>query len=533
MISNQRISEEARVLAHDGPLLKQKLRSDVFKEACRRCGVDIRRLVPRRLASFRREKNSIIELDAETTRLRFMAFEEQRLALLTLVLDRELEAQKHLDRRVDYNLSTHNSLVSSLQKHLSKEKEAMRKMRLNRSKYERVVDVENNAIIRKRETSYKRLDALRGKHEEIAKMKADVVQKMVRRGEINQKKLKLTNEERRKREQQQKDLILRQMREREIRVSRFQRAKRHQGIEKKKAQKRGNFLRSQRRQRARDLEQQTKDEMRQRMTDKNVHVERVARQKESERKRIKTMRRLKNQARRENSERLRAAQAYEKELMAKRLEENNERMEKIKEMRRAIEDQRKHLLREEAIRRDRWRSRTRLQRDITPGPGAYEIKSTLNPRGGSMARRVPTEWDTIARHAAESPGPGHYDAARSSLSDRNGTISEFTPMTDIDWKIKNAAAVPGPGHYEPRPVGKTFSASFGAYVPKHFVDIAAAKGRSTPAPGYSAGPVVPARRKKLRHIQKELSVDREAVLFAAKMRQEVDGARRRAQTSYS
>ena len=129
----------------------------------------------------------------------------------------------------------------------------MRKMRLNRSKYERVVDVENNAIIRKRETSYKRLDALRGKHEEIAKMKADVVQKMVRRGEINQKKLKLTNEERRKREQQQKDLILRQMREREIRVSRFQRAKRRQGIQKKKDQKRGNFLRAQRRQRARDL----------------------------------------------------------------------------------------------------------------------------------------------------------------------------------------------------------------------------------------------------------------------------------------
>ncbi len=202
-------------------------------------------------------------------------------------------------------------------------------------------------------------------------------------------------------------------------------------------------------------------------------------------------------------------------------------------MKQAIEDQRKHLLREEIIRRDKWKAQTQLQRDITPGPGAYETKSTLSQAGGQMAGKVPTEWDFLVRRAKESPGPGHYNVNNSSLSQAYGLMSEFTTMTDIDWKIKNARAVPGPGHYQPKPVGKAFSASFGTYKPKSFVDLAVAKGRDTPAPGYSQAKVVPNRRKKLRDIQSQLSVNRESVLFAAKMRQEMGDTQRRAVTSYT
>ena len=51
-------------------------------------------LLPKKLIDFRREKNSPVELDAEETRLRYMAFEETWLRLLTLALAEESKSRK-------------------------------------------------------------------------------------------------------------------------------------------------------------------------------------------------------------------------------------------------------------------------------------------------------------------------------------------------------------------------------------------------------------------------------------------------------
>ena len=242
------------------------------------------------------------------------------------------------------------------------------------------------------------------------------------------------------------------------------------------------------------------------MTEKNVHVERVARQRESERKRIKTTS-LKNRAPRE-PERLRAAQAPRRSR-GKRLEENNERMEKIKEMKRAIEDQRKHLLRREASARPmavtdptsaRHHPRTGRVRDQVDAQPARRLDG---PAGA-------TEWDTIARHAAETPAPA--TTTRQVLAERPQRHDlGVHAMTDIDWRSRTPPRCPVRATTSPGPSARRSARASRVRSNTLWTSprwAARRRRRGTLRVRWSG------EAQKLRHIQKD-SADREAVLFAA------------------
>merc|ERR1711871_1282631 len=111
-------------------------------------------------------------------------------------------------------------------------------------------------------------------------------------------------------------------------------------------------------------------------------------------------------------------------------------MEAMAEMKHAIQVKRKALLREEKIRRDEWRARTKLERAITPGPGSYELPSTMTVAGGTWGKFTPkTEFDWIEYRAAQIPGPGKYKSAKSTLNSAGGSWSKYRPKSDVEWKM--------------------------------------------------------------------------------------------------
>lgn len=365
------------------------------------------------------------------------------------------------------------------------------------------------------------------RHKAIAAMKQKVIKQMQEQAARNEEKIRRTNAERQRLVDDKRRDLERGMDAREQRVAKFRTEKANAMKASKKAERDRDIFRQDRRNAAKQIEAQKIDQLQGRMAEKDQHVTHLRMQKDKERKRVRTMRVLKSKAKKENAARLRKAQEFQKQQMVEKMQKSYQRMEKIREMKHAIEEQRKHLIRDETIRRDHWKSETALERAITPGPGAYNLGSTLDPKGGTMARRVPDEFDILERKAGLTPGPGQYTVNKSTLNKSYGTISQHNIKTELDWKLYHAQSIPGPGAYKPKPVSTNFSASFGTYKPKHEIDKIMDKARFTPAPGYAQKSNVPKMKKKLNALQKEFKVGVDAVLFAAKLQKGRENAHAR------
>ena len=157
----------------------------------------------------------------------------------------------------------------------------------------------------------------------------------------------------------------------------------------------------------------------------------------------------------------------------------------MKQIKQALAEKRNDIQRIERIRRDKWKSRTAVERAITPGPGAYAIPSTLVKSGGAWSNHKPkTEIDWIEARAGDVPGPGTYKSP-TTLNSSGGSWSKYKPMSDVDWAIKRAKDLPGPGEYgAPQRLKHGNGVKFGAYNPKTDIDLAMAHANDTPSPGH-------------------------------------------------
>eukprot|EP00930_Biecheleria_cincta_P046807 TRINITY_DN3233_c0_g1_i1.p1 TRINITY_DN3233_c0_g1~~TRINITY_DN3233_c0_g1_i1.p1 ORF type:complete len:224 (-),score=21.21 TRINITY_DN3233_c0_g1_i1:62-733(-) len=81
-----------------------------------------------------------------------------------------------------------------------------------------------------------------------------------------------------------------------------------------------------------------------------------------------------------------------------------------------------------------------LKRSTTPGPGAYDIKSTLEGRDTSICSKPER------RILAQTPGPGAYNASYKSCS--NFESSSSFGFGASDRQKMSVSKTPGPGKYE-------------------------------------------------------------------------------------
>ena len=226
---------------------------------------------------------------------------------------------------------------------------------------------------------------------------------------------------------------------------------------------------------------------------------------------------------------------YERQRLIDRMEGNYARMEAMKEMKEAIDEKRRDLLRLEKIRRDEWRAATAVERAITPGPGAYELPSTLAASGGTWGKFKPkTELDWVRYRAAQVPAPGDYHSDKfSTLNKNGGSWSKYKPKSDVEWRMEKAAKEPGPGEYKVLLPASTTTATFGNFTPKSELDFVILRAKESPAPGEHQPSQVPKPRRKLEQLAQTFAVSNKAVMFAAKLKRKMKEGKRRAVSSFN
>eukprot|EP00903_Cladosiphon_okamuranus_P008057 g7771.t1 len=102
----------------------------------------------------------------------------------------------------------------------------------------------------------------------------------------------------------------------------------------------------------------------------------------------------------------------------------------------------------------------------SPGPGAYQLKSTMFVNPSSMIRSPPSftmrgrekfgspDLKAIDRTCQMEPGPGHYKMAIVNPQEDNAPKYTFPKDTGAEVR-ENVVRAPGPGHYNIHPgVGK-------------------------------------------------------------------------------
>ena len=86
------------------------------------------------------------------------------------------------------------------------------------------------------------------------------------------------------------------------------------------------------------------------------------------------------------------------------------------------------------------------------------------------------------RQRNATPGPGEY-TVKSTFDESSGfRFSKWTPKTDLDMKLKEAQQLPGPGQYvDPTFEGRGPKASFGWSMVPSELDKTIARGKCAPS----------------------------------------------------
>lgn len=523
--------EKAVMLAQNAPLLRRKLRNKTFLEACRLRGVDPADLAPRGIASFKTLPNRAQELSPAEQQVQYNAYETERLHLLGLVVSQEEASIEKIKADKAKAKRQRQKQTQQFAAQIQRERDQLERMNRSRAKYERVLESENKKINSTRKTSLHHKIQNLSKTRRIAANKEKMKSTLRQRGKAREARIKRSVQERRKLDETWKRKQEARILERYRQVDEFV-AKKNSGFEARlEREKAREQKRKASRARAKKLEEQRRQMMSDTMRAKEAHVASLKLQKEQERKQQKTQRALKSKQRMKKAERVRAAKLYQKQTIAEKLRAKEMAMAEIQEMRKAVKEKRKQIIREENIRRDMWKARTKVERALTPGPGEYDIPDSLSLiTGGSFNKSNPkTDLEWVEYRAKQIPGPGRYMSMdqTSGLNKAGGAWSKYKPKSDVEWAMERAAKTPGPGEYRPKPVEPSYNTTFGNFEPKSELDWVIHKAKDTPAPGQHQPSVIPPRNRTLKELTKDFGISNKAALFAARLKKKLKTRRSR------
>lgn len=512
---------KAQQLASNNHLLKRKLRDNLFLDACYMTGVNPNELQPKSLEDFRTHPNRAQELTREEQKLRFEDFQSDRLELLETVVAEEERAYVTSAKLEEMQAKEMKKLQHEFSQSLRLEQNQVNQMVKGRQKYERVLEVENRRIYKQRQKSEKRYEDMQQKIRKIEAAKAMRIERLKAMGEERESRIK------RKVKDQEKIAAAIVKRHHDHILYKAERTAKFEAnmAESRAGNKRKEELkakfREQRRLQAEERLTEQRELLTRRLTAKGVHAEHVKKARIAQRIASKTERNIKINSRARKAARLRNAAENRQKQQIEKMERFYARQQQMEEIKHAIGERRKQVLREEKIRRDRWRSQIALQRDITPGPGEYDLPSTLTETGGTFNMSKPkNEFELAQYRAKDIPAPGDYfniDTA-STLVKSGGSWSKYKPKSDVELSMDRARQMPGPGEYKIVLKPDTVSVSFGDAEPMSEIERVMLNASRSPAPGASQPDNVPKRPKKLKNLQKQFGISNKALKFAARMK---------------
>lgn len=518
----------AETLSNDDDMLREKMHDKVFVDACYLRGVELSALAPKRVSDFKHAPGRALVLPIEEQKMRYQAYEDNRRNLLALVVSQETASIDKHKRDNSKKSQRYSELSGTFQKKLEQEQKMLERMNRARSKYERVLETENKIIVNAVSSSDIKMKRQANRTQDIKTMKLRIKAQLKSKASARAKRIASRVQARKAEEENWKRMQRMKMLAKEKKVDRYLASKSSNQSNVSTKKKQAEAKRAQRRAQAKEREEAKRQALLNKLDTKGNTVNRLKAQKDAKRKQMKVAKQLRSQQRQEKAERVRRAKMYEKQKLVQKMQANYARMESMKQMKEAINEKRRDLLREEQIRRDEWKHKTEVERSITPGPGAYSVPSTLKKSGGAWGKFKPkTDLDIIIARARSMPAPGEYGVGTgTTLNLSGGSWSKYKPKSDVEWAMERAAKTPGPGAYKPKPIKRGGTASFGNFTPKSELDLVILRASESPAPGQYQPVNVPKRKKKLHELQREFKVSNKAVMFAAKLRSRMKRNRR-------
>jgi len=522
--------EKAVMLAQNAPLLRRKLKTKTFRQACLLRGVDMGCLKPRSLASFKTLPNRAQELTPDEQQFHYNEYEEERLHLLGLVVSQE-EASIEKTKADKAKARGQRDLMTQMfTSQIQKEREQLERMNRSRAKYERVLETENKSLHHTRAESTKHQMQNFQKTQKIYADKIATKEQLKARGQARQARIQRSVNERRKLDESRKRRQESRMCDRDARVTEFIAQKNKGAAERLAKEKAAAIKRKKRREKAKQIDKQKRENLGNAMLAKEKHIEALKMQKANALRQQKTVRAAKSRQRMSKAARVRAAKQYEKQAIIEKLHAKDQMLAELREIRKAVQQKRKDILREEIIRRDMWKARTTLERAMTPGPGAYDLPDALDLiSGGAFNKSKPKsdiEW--VMHRAKQTPGPGRYlnESQMTSLTNNGGGWSKYKPKSDVEWAMDRASKMPGPGQYQVKSQGPSFNTTFGNFEPKSELDFVILHANDSPAPGSHQPSMTPSKPRNLKQLTKSFGISNKAAMFAARLKSKLSKRRK-------
>ena len=467
--------------------------NQIFVEACVARGMAIQELYPKGRKDFKVLPGMKMGAPLKKWQIdmMFSKFEETRIEKLALVLSNVRHTCERLNELAANKTDRHSKLQHELESGMQHAKEQYSRMRLERGKYEQVLELQNNSIITAHEQKHRRLQEQKERLENVDEGIAafNKMKKFLRDNKTQSRRnLQRVQAEVTRRAQEKEHL--RKKQEADTTKKLLEDRRKQRIVERKAAkEKKEKILERQTKRRKAQIRHEDKRRALQaQLIKKNASQENARKRMEEQRKKRNLQKRLDNEQRAGNVQRLRTSIKNAERLKTERkIWETDVRAQTEKQIKHAFEKERQEIQRIENIRRDEWKLQHPLQRSITPGPADYKNKSSLSKNGGAWSyHKAKSDIDWIEKRSAEIPGPGKYNVP-TALNKKGGAWSKFTPKTDVELAMLRAGKIPGPGEYSNYDLGLSGSAGvkFNEYKPKSDLDWVIFRANEIPAPGHS------------------------------------------------
>lgn len=496
--------EARRLVEGDQQELLELLANDVFQLACKRMGVDIDELMPRSLQYFRPRP----AVTVRRAKMDLFQYDESRIKSIGIVLVELHEAAALIAEKTVKAQAEAEQKWEGFQTQLQKERERLQRIERNRKRIQDVQVKENEKFTKQRKMFEQRQAEFEQRQQEAEKKKAESEQEMRERAKRRAEQLERVRRTKEERERRRVEEIIRKEAEREEKKA-LERSQRLAANAGKEARRQAQIAkRAKIREQVQAREKEKKIRLLQDMAEKEAKLESIRKKRRDELEAKKDERYLKSKLRAKNAERVRRQKEFKYKQMMDKIAENYNKMEHLREMREAIEEERRRQKALEIIKVDEWKASTRFEKDITPGPGEYYVPGTLHSAGGTWGKHRPKsdlEWQMMRSQAI--PGPGQYKL-KDETQVTGGTWGTYHAKSDLEWAIYHAQQLPGPADYAPKAdtighgeKGVAFSTT---NTPTEIEAMMRVKAQE-PGPSDYGSPNIPLEKMTIKKLEKKVS----------------------------
>eukprot|EP00942_MAST-04A_sp_MAST-4A-sp1_P003775 g3775.t1 len=512
--------------------LTRLMNEDVFKEATKRKGIEDKELIPRRKSYFRHQNNRAALLSKDHAEIRYQHYERRRMQLLAMVLREQDVVQAEMDKEAAMFRREDEKLANGFHTTLTGETKRLKQIEQARAKFQKVQAAENNLIINKRKT----FNASKGKFEtrldDIMAQEREKARRYRERGLAQKRRIAQVAAMKEKMTKIRAEEMQRRFAKRDQRIFEKMEAKRKIVAERRTKDSGKQQLLKSKQAMAKKVIEDRKIQLVNRLHQKESHVLKMRLEHEREMEKRRIDKALRMQQRVENVARAKKEQEYRNSVMIKKMKMSWDRMNRMKEIKQAIQDDRGSRRKREIIERHKWRDNTILQRNILPGPGEYHNNKTdmaNNAKGARWGKYKPkSDIDWIMYRSAQIPGPGQYTPNDPNHKGKSsGSWGKYKPKSDVEWLMYYAEQKPGPGQYSIKHArDKSQKAvKWGDFEPMGEIDQIMSRAKHIPGPAEYAEKPPPLVKPKLSDIKRQMSGSLIALGIVGKMKKKVKDTR--------